>query len=205
MGHDQARKGTSGIDTVDLIFFHRYKPKEGDTVVELGAAAGSETGVLSELVGSSGSVLAVEPHPVTFQSLKRDYGECKNVRFIQAAVVGNPTGAARLVDIPNDWSNRVIKEGGIEVPSVGLDALTDGITKIDLLKVNIEGSEAEVLAASPKTLAKTENVVVSCHDFIDLVTKQDVRETLEAAGFDVVAHDQPLDKCIADYWYAKRL
>ena len=196
---------------VEEIFFHRYTPKIGDVVVELGAAEGTETGLLAQMVGSGGKVLAVEPHPKTFARLEETHGALKNVKLVRRAVVANQNGLVTLTDDPTIWHNHLTEGDGIEVPTATLDTLTRSLETIDLLKVNIEGSEADVLSASPRTLAKTRNVVVSCHDFVGMATKERTRAALEQAGFDVQVHDDPTiitdghdGRCLGDYLYAKR-
>lgn len=195
---------------VEEIFFHRYTPKRGDIVVELGAAEGTETGLLSDLVGPGGRVLAVEPHRQTFAELLRVHGTRANVEFIQAAVAAK-AGQARLSEEPQPWHSH-LSDAGVKVKTVTLDRLTRDLSRIDLLKINIEGAEADVLAASPRTLAKTRNVVVSSHDFVGIPTMQRCREALEQAGFDVALHDEPLiiedghqGRCLGGYLYAARV
>jgi len=133
------------------------------------------------------------------------------VKLVHAAVA-EKAGEVTLSDEAAPWHNHLTDGDGITVPAATLDRVTRTLKQIDLLKVNIEGAEADVLASSAKTLAKTRNVVVSCHDFVGMPTKQRVRETLEAAGFDVQTHDDPTiitdghdGRCLGDYLYAKRL
>ncbi len=196
---------------VEEIFFHRYMPKTGDTVVELGAAQGTETGLLSQMVGPEGHVLAVEPHPRAFEMLAEAHGGLPNVKLLQRAVVPANNGPVKITDDPVIWHNHLTDGEGIEVESSTLDMVTRSLKRIDLLKVNIEGSEGDVLAAAPKTLAKTQNVVVSCHDFVGMATKERTRAALETAGFDVQVHDDPTiivdghnGRCLGDYLYASR-
>lgn len=197
---------------VDEIFFHRYKPRAGDTVVELGAAEGTETGLLATLVGLDGTVIAVEAHPRTFERLEQAHGDLDRVTLIHAAVAPE-AGTVTLTDETAPWHNRIATNShGPMVRALTLDEITADLPSIDLLKINIEGLEAEVLAASSATLAKTRHVVVSCHDFVGMPTKQAARAALVGAGFDVRAHDEPTiiedghgGRCLGDYWYAKRL
>jgi hypothetical protein len=56
-----------------------------------------------------------------------------------------------------DDMNRIVDEGAIEVPCTTLDmqSLPD---RIDLLKIDVEGSELRVLEGGPLTLARTQCV-----------------------------------------------
>jgi tRNA G37 N-methylase Trm5 len=50
----------------------RFTPKEGDTVIDIGAHIGRYTITSSKLVGNTGKVVAIEAGPDTFQILKRN-------------------------------------------------------------------------------------------------------------------------------------
>jgi precorrin-6B methylase 2 len=171
-------------EVLEAIFLHRYHPKPGDVIVELGASDGSETMDLAEMVAPDGLVFAVEAAShLCGNIIRRDHP--------------NITTAIAFVD---DGTHGVL-----------LDQLTAHIPRIDLLKCNIEGSEAAVFPTSPVTLAKTSNVVVSCHDFVDVNTHDVVLAALEEAGFTVTHHDNPLiindghqGRCISNYLYASK-
>ena len=197
---------------VEEIFFHRYTPQKGDIVVELGAGEGTETGLLATLVGPEGTVVAVEAHPETYEKLRDACGRHKNVVLLNYAAAES-TGSATISDEALPWRNRLVEDGaGLKVSTQTLDLITAPVNRIDLLKINIEGTEADVLESSPETLAKTANVVVSCHDFAGIPTKARTRAALEQAGFDVAVHDDPQiitdghgGRCLGDYLYAARL
>lgn len=48
-----------------------YTPTKGDTIIDIGAGMGEEATVLSELVGPSGQIIAIEANPVVALELQR--------------------------------------------------------------------------------------------------------------------------------------
>jgi hypothetical protein len=47
-------------------FFWGYRPRAGDTILDIGAGLGEETLTFSRAVGDQGQVICVEAHPRTF-------------------------------------------------------------------------------------------------------------------------------------------
>lgn len=167
----------------------------GGTVLELGAGTGTETIFLSRLVGEAGQVLAVEAHPRTFSMLCRaiDENGLRNVHLVEAFAGGTSAATTYLRDGVNHHSNSQVANGASDSVAVAVRPLDD-IARlsqsevIDLLKVNIEGAEAEVLSAASATLARTRQVTVSCHDFKSdgdpgMATMEEVQASLRSAGF----------------------
>ena len=52
-------------------WFHVYRPKAGDVVVEMGAGKGWDTLAFSRAVGPTDCVISIEAHPGTFEYLDR--------------------------------------------------------------------------------------------------------------------------------------
>jgi FkbM family methyltransferase len=154
------------------IFFHAYHPAPGDVIVELGAEYGTETVTLSRAVGETGRVIAVEAHPHTCALLRATVAAnaLRNVEVVHAAIVGieGADQPVRIADGPATVSNSILDPAAtIEVPALTLDALAHRceLTRIDLLKVNIEGAEAPALTGMTYSIPYVRNAVISCHDF----------------------------------------
>jgi FkbM family methyltransferase len=156
-------------NTLDT-FLHAYRPRPGDTVVDLGAGVGGEARLLSRLVGPSGRVVSVEAHPRMFNCLCRtiELNQLGNVTAVHRAMMG-VGGIAFIEDRPEFGGNAITTstENSLPVVCEPLGALVDrlGIDRIDLLKMNIEGTELTVLESAREVLARVDNLVVSCHDF----------------------------------------
>jgi FkbM family methyltransferase len=137
--------------------------RPGMTALDVGAHAGYYTLLFSRLVGPAGRVFAFEPHPSTFAVLRRNVERRRldNVRLFASAVADHD-GPAQL------WQTRLsvghsllhAKQGATEalpVASVRLDTLrrTEAIEQADLVKVDVEGAEAEVLAGMTELAARS--------------------------------------------------
>jgi FkbM family methyltransferase len=194
----------STFGSIEENWFFRYRPRPGDTIVDVGAGDGLDTIVFSNAVGESGKVLAIEAHPTTFVLLEQAcrLNGLSNVIARQVAVMDRPG----TVSIAEEGSHRDFYSviGGPEaparaqdVPAVTLDELSEelGLEQIDFLKMNIEGAERLALAGARELLGRTRHLCVACHDFIadgnpELATRAFVVDFLGEHGFDVVVRDE---------------
>lgn len=179
--------------TSDL-FMYQYLPREGDTIVDVGAGTGWETLLFSRRVGMSGRVISIEAHPRVFRCLSKMCVEnrLENVTLVQAAVA-DQEGEVQLSNSTEHEANSIIGvASGIRVPGRTLDYLFRllELSRVDFLKMNIEGAERLALSGMGEMLRKTKNVCISCHDFLadgggpdELRTKANVIAFLKQNGF----------------------
>lgn len=179
--------------TSDL-FMHKYLPREGDTIVDVGAGTGWETLFFSRSVGTSGRVISIEAHPRVFRCLSRMRAEnrLENVTLLQTAVADRE-GEVQLADSPEHEANSIMGTvSGIRVPCATLDYVFRSLelSRVDFLKMNIEGAERLALSGMGEAARKTKNVCIACHDFLadgggpsELRTKADVIAFLKQNGF----------------------
>lgn len=148
-----------------------YTPKAGDVVIDVGAGVGEEMMVLSKLVGPEGKVIAVEAHPTTFKTLSRskELNQLTNVRLVNKAISDAP-GHIYIQDVTNSLANKV--SGTSEPDSFQVEAITfddlvssHGLSRIDFVKVNIEGAEQLLVKGLTESLPKISRMAISCHDF----------------------------------------
>jgi FkbM family methyltransferase len=195
------------------IFFYDYTPRGGDVVFDIGAGIGAETLLFARGVGASGRVVSVEAHPRTYRRLVDlcTVNGLSNVTPLQMAA-SDTDGKAVISDLAHHLQNTVLEsEGrGIEVPTRRIDTLAAdlGITRIDLLKMNIEGAERQAIQGVGTLLGATRRVCISCHDFLaddrgpeELRTKAFVHDFLIEHGFEVTTRDDAPDPWTRDYLY----
>jgi FkbM family methyltransferase len=133
--------------------FLRAQVGSGGTFVDVGANVGTYALVLARHVGSSGKVIAVEPHPVTFARLKfNNLASGMSQTKLVAAAAGPADGALMIeTDGDNLGASHVVTgsagAGAIKVPSLRLLRILEeaGISKVDALKIDIEGYEDRAL------------------------------------------------------------
>jgi FkbM family methyltransferase len=178
-------------------WFHVYKPRHCDVIVDIGAGRGEDVFAFSESVGPAGTVWAIEAHPGSFRLLERfcQKNHLANVRLLNYAAMDRST-MLHIETLPV-WESNFVYEGlptatSHDVEAFRFDDLCEraGIGRIDFLKMNIEGAERWALAGMPRTLRRISNACVAAHDFRaargegeEFRTHDLVVRTLEDAGF----------------------
>ena len=149
-----------------------YEPKEGDTIIDVGAGHGEDTFTFSRGVGKTGRVIAIEAHPLSFNALKNfcRLNHLDNVTPVHLALMDKP-GSVRIIESESWLENRVTSNGepasSMTVPAGTLDDLCRklGIQEIPFLKMNIEGAERYALLGAEQTMPRIRHICVACHDF----------------------------------------
>jgi FkbM family methyltransferase len=138
-------------------------------IVDVGANTGLFT-LLAGTLNPSGTIHAFEPFPGAADMLETNLraNRLTNVRVTRAAVADQPgtlplyfNDALRLTQGASlrNWD---YVTGKVEVPVLRLDdyLAEKGVETIDLLKVDVEGSEPEVLAGAEATIARCKPEIV---------------------------------------------
>lgn len=151
-----------------------FKLKRGETVIDIGSNIGFYTLWASRVVGSAGKVISIEANPETFGILKSNVIEnhCNNVVFFCCAA-GAEEGYADLC-VPSNYpaastilQKEEIRRGSYRVPMMTVDSIVRklGLKRIDWMKIDVEGSDVEVIAGckdvirtyKPKIIIETGN------------------------------------------------
>lgn len=136
----------------------RASPEEtirtGDVVLDVGGHVGTFT--RRALALGASRVVAVEPDPVLAVCLRQNFAGDSRVTVVEAAA-WNESGALTLRWGPvNSGTSSVITGGERigEVRAVTIDSLTKslGLSRVDYIKMDIEGAEREALAGAAATL-----------------------------------------------------
>jgi FkbM family methyltransferase len=124
--------------------------RQGDCVVDIGANIGYYALMEARLIGPQGQVYAIEPAPHNMELLQSSVqlNKYSNVRTFQMAI-GKSNGVLPfyLSDHPNWCSfrppNKIIGQINVEVAS--LDSFLQGKRRPDVVRMDVEGYEAEIL------------------------------------------------------------
>ncbi|QQG40196.1 MAG: FkbM family methyltransferase [Candidatus Aenigmatarchaeota archaeon] len=137
-----------------------YEPRQGECVIDAGAAVGEYTVLASSAVGPSGKVIAIEASAEPFEYLAKNAKTFKNVIAFRAALSGNegklklfrPAGTAFVDSVHKSWDGPTV---GYTVNAVTVDGLVKKLKlqNVDVLKLDIEGAERMALAGAKRTLA----------------------------------------------------
>jgi FkbM family methyltransferase len=149
---------------LEELTFLRTHLRPGGVFADIGANVGTYALVLARDVGANGTVIAVEPHPVTHARLAFNNSACgyKQTRLVAAAVSDSDGEVLIETDGDNFGASHIVTgtatAGAIKVPALRLQRILDeaGITEVDALKIDIEGFEDRALVPffkeAPRTL-----------------------------------------------------
>jgi FkbM family methyltransferase len=132
------------------------------TVLDVGAHVGSFT-VLCHEWWPDAKIVAVEPHPESFELLERNTAHIPESQLLRinvaiaasegqcllASSVSNSRVGEYVVELWNDLDPRY-GDFGVSVPAITTETLWDrladfGLTEVDLLKLDCEGAEYTIL------------------------------------------------------------
>lgn len=168
----------------------KFSPIKGDIVIDIGANIGKYTIYTANLVGVQGKVIAIEPFQETFDLL------CKNIQEnnLQERIVPlklaifDKKGKEKIYFL-NDASltNSIVYNITSDYQEVETDTLdsiieTIGIDHVDWLKIDVEGSEYNVLLGAINTLKKN-NLKLIMEIF--KVNKEKVVTLLTTLGYSI--------------------
>jgi len=137
------------------------KVPRGGVFIDVGAHVGKYTVIASKLVGSSGRVIAIEPHPLNYLLLLRNIyvNRCRNVYALRICA-WNLDGEVKLYisrkRSGTHSTKRNYNHSGdyIVVRAMRVDSVIKSlnIKRADLMKIDVEGAEYEVLEGAEDTL-----------------------------------------------------
>jgi FkbM family methyltransferase len=186
------------INTKDLIgwkifFYGEYEAgtnrviqkyvKKGDVVIEAGSNIGSETVILSKLVGETGRVYGFEPNPYTFDRLKINVliNEQTNV-YLSDVALGEKNDTIQFNIYPKGFCNpgmsskymatNITKKIDVKQQTLDSYATEHSIPKIDFLKMDIQGAEIDLLNGAQKVIAQHKPIIFTEADRFCLDMKQ---------------------------------
>lgn len=153
-------------------YLKEYIPRVGDFVVDAGAFPGNFAIVLSRLVGTYGLVIAIEPDEEFYHQLVSRFNKLalKNIVLLNVAL-WNSDGRQRLVTRGNEGSslfsqsdNNKFSNTYIQTKRIDTIISELGISKVDYLKMDIEGAEIEVLEGAHGLLLRQNlHLAIACY------------------------------------------
>jgi len=166
------------VDTASFIewsifFFGHYEPEAaalvrrllgpGAVAVDVGANVGCHTLIMSRAVGVQGRVLAVEPNPAVCERLAANVAlnRLTNVDILPVGL-SDTAGQATLFAPPKGFPNQGTAslsprstsstEVPIDVETVDSVVHAQGLDRLDLVKVDVEGLDLKVLLGAQKSI-----------------------------------------------------
>jgi FkbM family methyltransferase len=140
---------------------------EGMVCLDIGANIGAVSLHLAHRAGLSGLVYCFEPLPHLYKRLSRNIDRhpfratFKQCRIALAAQDGETILSAAAYDDPNQGMGSIVNQDAclknrFKVPTVSLDtfAKSEGLSRIDFLKIDVQGAEPLVIAGATRVLRR---------------------------------------------------
>jgi FkbM family methyltransferase len=180
---------------------------DGMTFIDGGANDGIYSLFAAKRVGGSGTVLAVEPSSREFDRLRANLMLNRQLAVTAVrAALGSAEGEADLAvaerghegqnTIGASVSNPKVQTAGYEtVPVTTVDALVEAhrLDRVDVVKLDVEGSEVEALLGAARTIERFRPLIQVEMESERLAsqgrTKDDLRALLAAASYDLYIFD----------------
>lgn len=147
--------------------------REGDVFVDIGANIGYFTLLASDAVGSTGKVFAFEPDPRNFRLLRKNVetNRCKNVKLEAKAIMeackpltlhlSNINFGDHRVYASHDDAmyNHGAQRSEVQVEGITLDGYLPAGSRVDFVKMDIQGAEYFALQGMKRVLLENHDVM----------------------------------------------
>jgi FkbM family methyltransferase len=209
----------NGVYEPESTAFVRQFLRPGDVFLDVGANAGYYTMMAASIIGDQGRVHAFEPNPEVAALLRVSVqcGKFTERVVVAAMALGARAGSATLY-LPHEawntgeasllhtaWTSR---ERTLTVPVATLDDYCErnGVSRIRLIKMDVEGAELEVLEGARSVLKNLRPEALLCEFFPARRPEAQVQvlELLSGCGYRsfIVNHDgslRPHDGSLPDW------
>ena len=169
--------------------------RSGDCVIDIGANIGDWTLAFALAAGKTGRVLAFEPVPHLAETVRKTarINRIDWVEVHELALSATDGTSTFSVEHGNSGGSRLGTKSGdfsqISVESRRLDSFVDerpDLTRIDLVKVDVEGHELEVLEGGRRTLARFRPPLILESGFEAGPQRVAQHDLLRELGYDII-------------------
>jgi FkbM family methyltransferase len=182
------RPGTTDPIVFDQVFHEReYDLDLGtpQTIVDAGANVGFAAALFASRYPET-RILAVEPEGTNVALLRRNTAPYANVMTVQAGLWSRPARLAIENPDGEPWGFRVVETdaaSGIPALDVPEAMRRLGTDHLDVLKLDIEGSECAVLGSADAWIDRVGTIIVELHPWAQPCGEDLVRHLVERHGF----------------------
>jgi len=181
-------------DSTNEMYLEQADLKPGDVVLDLGAYAGGSTILFAQKVGPSGRVLALEPDSLNFQSLRRNL-EAHKIQnaLLESSAIWDQDGECFfeaegfMGSGLSEVSERCHSTTRVPVLTLRSLLLRHGLSRVDFIKMDIEGAELRVVQQALPLLCELRPRMVIEPHYLDykkgVLNTPELQALLEAGGF----------------------
>jgi len=159
--------------------------QKGDTIFDIGANIGYLTILFCSLVGSTGSVIALEPSARSFQQLQRNTAFSDRIKVLNTAI-SNTTGHLPFeeTDCLERSSLETVQAPSqtISVEAMRLDDLCAQYGPPDFIKIDVEGHEYAVFEGAQNLLSSSQRPLIYFEALDPAALKQCVQILQQLSG-----------------------
>jgi len=187
---------------------------EGDTFIDIGANIGDWTLPAAKRVGPAGRVLAFEPVPRMAEALRKSAwaNRFRQLRVFEMALSNRAgeadfsvekenSGGSRLGPMQND-PGRTFSGSRVKVATLDEVVGAEALTAVALVKIDVEGFEAEVLQGAARTLKELRPALYFEIGHEPPDKRRIIGELLIASGYElvgIVCPDGVMEAPLQDY------
>ena len=137
----------------------KIAPREGDVVIDAGACFGDTALAFATTTGPSGQIHSFEPLPsqrsIYLQNRQRNSSLMDRLHVHEFALDKVSGRTLRFADA-GAASRAVNGDAGVDVKTISIDDFveTAGLSRVDFIKMDIEGAESAALAGARATIRK---------------------------------------------------
>lgn len=141
----------------------------GDTFVDVGANVGMHTLAAAWAMQRQGRIYAFEPMPSTANLLARSLwlNNLSTIVTLERAAAFSQSGTRRLFLGASSGHHSLFplsespeSESTVDVPLVRLDDVLRDVTRVDLIKLDVEGAELDALEGAVETIRRNPDIVL---------------------------------------------
>ncbi len=183
--------------------------KKDMTIIDIGAHLGLMSVIMAKLIGNNGKVLSYEPTPKTFILFKKiiSLNKFTNVIIPYNMAISNFKGLVDFFVDENEGSNanslvgrkdknRVSEK--IQVNTLDNIIIDLKLQKLDLIKIDAEGSELDVLNGAVNTISKFKPIIIlALHPPLIINNKHniaDIYDFIIKYNYEIVLNGAVMDK-----------
>lgn len=156
-----------------LTLFLARNLRSGMVVVDVGANFGYYTLMCAEFVGAAGKVVAVEPNPAAAELLERSVSlnGFRGRTTVERVALDQESGQTALLYVPDSEPKNALVVSSpevvdpssgrlVDVPTMRMDDLLADQPRVDLIKIDAEGSEERIYAGMQATVERHRPMIV---------------------------------------------
>lgn len=176
--------------------FLQNKIKKGDIVLEAGANIGYYALLFAKGVGKKGLVYCVEPSSENYKLLKinKEFNNLKNMELKNIAL-GDKNGE-EILNLFEEGNLNTIKKntssklkGKERVKVMTIDSFLKNKTKPNIIKMDVEGSEYDIIKGAKKLLEKNPPrlIFMEFHGFyMGMKKSEELLKKLKEKGYEII-------------------